>query len=566
MRRAVGLLILALMFIAAGRLALTGARTASVERGTAQKQGGGGPQLLGGPHQITITPIGPDQATLDRTKSELLKNSAVATRLKSARHRLVNFELIEPDPKASDKTEAPTQYRAQIFDYSNNKAYVATGNFKDARLQLTETQQQPNVSEEEFAEAVNLLTRDKQFGAALRTHRLEPYRPMPPLVALDQPVGKVERTITVGLMPADGQHGNEVVGVNLIRQTVVRYAGGAPPTSSATDTNCGLTDDTSQFPTGANLAGQYEVVISRNGVEFWRFTCVRPSASSGTNKSGIDLKNVKYRGKLVLKEAHAPILNVQYERNLCGPYRDWAYAESYFVANGTDVLGTNGSIRLCTDAPQTILDNGTDTGNFRGVAIWDREDVTLVSELEAGWYRYVSKWVFRDSGVIEPRFGFTATTDSCVCHNHVHHVYWRLDFDLNTDINNAVFESRNGVLSPINVEAMLQRVKDEDQSFVVRNLVSGESATIFPGPKDGNYDKYGKGDLWFLKYKSNEIDDNNGIGTAINIAPFVNGESLNSTDVVVWYAGHWVHDHFDIPPSDAEGPEILGPEIVLQGY
>ncbi|HKQ07447.1 MAG TPA: hypothetical protein VJ464_20150 [Blastocatellia bacterium] len=553
------------MLITAGRLALTVARTASPERGTAQKQGGGGPQLLGGPHQITITPIGPDQATIDRTKNDLLKNSAVTTRLKNTRYRLVNFELIEPDPKASDKTEAPTQYRAQFFDYSNNRAYVATGNVKDASLQLTETKQQPNVSEEEFADAVNLLTRDKQFGAALRTHKLEPYRPMPPLVALDEPVGKVERTITVGLMPADGKQGNEVVGVNLIRQTVVRYAGGAPPTSSATDSNCGLSS-AGQATTSSGTAGQYDVVISRNGQEFWRFTCIRPAASSGVNKSGIDLKNVKYRGKLVLKEAHAPILNVQYERNLCGPYRDWSYSESYFDAVGTDVPGTNGGIRICTAPPQTVLDNGTDNGTFRGIAIWDREDVTLVSELEAGWYRYVSKWVFRDSGVIEPRFGFTATTNSCVCHNHVHHVYWRLDFDLNTDINNAAFESRNGLLSPINVEAMLQRVKDEDQSFVVRNLVSGESATIFPGPKDGNYDKYGKGDLWFLKYKSDEIDDGNGIGTSINIAPFVNGESLNSTDLVVWYAGHWVHDHFDIPPSDAEGPEILGPEIVLQGY
>ncbi|MFL6276798.1 MAG: hypothetical protein ACJ74G_16550 [Blastocatellia bacterium] len=558
MRRALGLLVFAFILITAGRLALTVARTTSPKRATDQVQ-------AGGPHQITITSIGPDQATIDRTKNDLLKNSLVTTRLKSARHRIVNFEFIEPDPKASDKTEAPTQYRAQIFDYSNNKAYVAIGNFKDARLQLSETQQQPNVSEEEFAESVNLLSRDKQFGAALRNHQLEPYRPMPPLVALDQPVGKVERTLTVGLMPADGKHGNEVVGVNLIRQTVVRYAGGAPPTSSAADINCGVSSS-GQGTTSHGTAGQYDVIISRNGVEFWRFTCIRPSASSGTNASGIDLKNIKYRGKLVLKEAHAPILNVQYERNLCGPYRDWSYSEGYFDAVGTDVPGTNGGIRMCTAAPQTILENGTDTGSFKGVAIWDREDVTLVSELNAGWYRYISKWVFRDSGVIEPRFGFTATSNSCVCHNHVHHVYWRLDFDLNTDINNGVFESRKDVLKPIDTEAMVQRVQGEDQFFVVRNLISGESATIFPGPKDGNYDKYGKGDLWFLKYKSNEIDDGNGVGTSINIAPFVSGESLNSTDVVVWYAGHWVHDHFDIPPSDAEGPEILGPEIVLQGY
>ncbi|HEY9232215.1 MAG TPA: hypothetical protein VIS78_08710 [Blastocatellia bacterium] len=557
MRRALGLLIFALMLIVMGRLALTGART-SVERGTAQKQ-------AGGPHQITFTPIGPDQATIDRAKSDLLKNSALTARVKAARYRVVSFEFVEPDAKASDKTEAPTQYRAQVFDYTNNRAYVATGTFKDSRLQVSQTQQQPNASEEEFDEAVSLLTRDKQFGAALRNHLLEPYRPMPPLAAWDQPVGKIERTVTVGLMPVDGKRSNEVIGVNMIRQTVVRYAAGAPPTSSATDLNCGVSS-AGQGTTSRGTTGQYDVVISRNGVEFWRFTCIRPSASSGTSASGIELKNIKYKGKLVLKQAHAPILNVQYERNVCGPFRDWSYSEGYFVANGTDVPGTNSGIRLCTDTPQTILENATDTGNFKGVAIWDREDVTLVSELNAGWYRYISKWVFRDSGVIEPRFGFAATANSCVCHNHVHHVYWRLDFDINTDVNNAVYESRKGITKQIDTEAMVQRVKDEQQYFVVRNLVSGETATIYPGENDGNYDKYGKGDLWFLLYKSNEIDDGNGTGTSINITPWVSGESLNGVDVVVWYGGHWLHDHFDTPPSDAEGPEILGPEIVLQGY
>ena len=64
------------------------------------------------------------------------------------------------------------------------------------------------------------MSRDKQFAEAVRNHLLEPYRPMPPLVGQDQPVGSVERTITVGLMPTDGKDGNEVVGVNMIRQTV----------------------------------------------------------------------------------------------------------------------------------------------------------------------------------------------------------------------------------------------------------------------------------------------------------------------------------------------------------
>ena len=558
MRRALGLLIFALALTATGQFAFTVARSTNAEKSPPRTRAFDA-------HQITVTPLGPDQATIDKTKGDLLKNPALAARLKGTRYRLVAFDFIDADLKATDTTEAPTQYRAQVFDYTNNKAYVAIGSFRDNRLQVRETQQQPNTSEEEFNEAVSILSRDKQIGAALHNNLLQTYMPMPPLVAIDAPVNKAERTVTVGLMPPDGKTGNEIVGINMIRQTVVHYEGGAPPTANVGTQNCGP-NSAGQPTTSKGVAGQFDVVISRGGQEFWRFTCIRPSASSGVNASGIDLKNVKYRGKLVLKEAHAPILNVQYERNFCGPFRDWSYQENMFVANGTDVPGTNGGIRMCSSEPQTILENGTDTGNFKGVAIWDREDVTLLSELNAGWYRYASKWVFHDEGIIEPRFGFGATFNNCVCHNHIHHVYWRFDFDINTAADNVAYEAHSGNLKVIDTEAMVARLGD-GQYFLVRNAISNESVKIVAGPLDGFYDKFGKGDLWFLKYKASEIDDSGGSGSSINIAPFVNGESLNGTDLVVWYGGHWKHEHFDGPtPEHGDGPSYSGPDLILQGF
>lgn len=556
MRRALSLSIFALALAATGLVALTAPTSTNAEKSAS-------PARAIEPHQITVTPLGPDQATIDKSKIDLLRIPALAARLKGTRNRLVAFDFIEADLKASDKTEPPTQYRAQVFDYTNNKVYVAVGNFKDSKLQISETQQQPLPNDEEFDAAVSIVARDKRFADAIRNHLLEPYKPMPPLVGVEQAVGSVERTVTVGLMPPDGKSGNEVVGVNMIRQSVVRYEGGAPPTSNAVTLNCGV-PSAGQSTTSRGVAGQFEVVISRNGQEFWRFTCVRPSASSGTNASGIELLNVKYRGKMVLKKAHAPILNVQYERNFCGPFRDWSWQEGMFVANGTDVAP---GIRMCTDEPETVLDNGTDTGNFKGVAVWDREDVELVSEMNAGWYRYISKWVFHDDGIIEPRFGYGATANSCVCHNHYHHVYWRLDFDINTDINNEALEFNSGALKPISGEAMRPR-NSPSQFFLVRNTVTGEAAKIVANSLDGHYDKFGKGDVWFLKYKSTEIDDGGGSGSAINIDPFVNGEALNGTDLVVWYGAHWAHTNFDSGPlpEHGDGPHVHGPEIILIGY
>jgi hypothetical protein len=64
----------------------------------------------------------------------------------------------------------------------------------------------------------------------------------------------------------------------------------------------------------------------------------------------------------------------------------------------------------------------------------------VVSEMEAGWYRYVSEWRLHVNGTIAARFGFSAVSSSCVCIRHHHHAYWRLDFDIETAGNNRVME------------------------------------------------------------------------------------------------------------------------------
>src|SRR5436190_21256259 len=56
----------------------------------------------------------------------------------------------------------------------------------------------------------------------------------------------------------------------------------------------------------------------------WTFDWLGPDASSGVGhgRSGIELRQVKYKGKLVLYQAHVPVLNVLYEKPYypsCGP-------------------------------------------------------------------------------------------------------------------------------------------------------------------------------------------------------------------------------------------------------
>src|ERR1051325_341907 len=86
------------------------------------------------------------------------------------------------------------------------------------------------------------------------------------------------------------------------------------------------------------------------------------------NGTGIELRDVRYKGRLVLVRAHMPILNVKYDADACGPYRDWLDQEDCFHAIGTDV---SPGIRVCSQAPATLCESGSDAGNFNGVAIWD---------------------------------------------------------------------------------------------------------------------------------------------------------------------------------------------------
>jgi hypothetical protein len=519
----------------------------------------------GAPRVIKAVSWGPTEDDAEAAKINILKSASVRAKLKGARHRILSFELVDKPKKANgEMSDPPDSFRATLFDYTNNRAFIASGRFDSATVEIVETQTQPDVSPEEFQEAVALLTKDSKIGPSLTNRSVAPYEPMPPLMNDSVMVKNAERTITVGLQAKDGST-NEIVAVNLIRQTVSRFADSAPPAASAVPTMLCGPPSAGQGGTGRGT-GQALVTISRGDTEVWRFIVLRPSASSGTRASGVELRDVFYLGKKVLSRANAPILNVQYERNLCGPFRDWSYSEDSFDAVGTDLAP---GVRLCTQPPQTILDDGTDLGNFKGVAVWDsREDVQLVSEMNAGWYRYLSEWNLQDDGVIRARYGFAATANSCVCHIHFHHVYWRLDFDI-VGTDNQVSEDRNGSTRKLTAEETLPRIFGTRHRFIVRNSSGFEQAVIIPGEDDGNFDKYGRGDVWVLRNKfPSELDDGvnctAGCDTRIRLDPFINAETVASTDLVVWYGGHWTHDNEET--NSLSGHHVLGPNIVLEFY
>jgi hypothetical protein len=546
----------------------------------ATKRAKASPQAAdGGELKLKFEPRGPDQSALDELSRALLQAPAVQKHVARARKRLLSLELIDDDPetKTVRPPAAPDRIRATIYDYTNNQTIRAEGSLANRkRLAVEASGDQPLPTNEEFDEAVKILTEDKIFGPLLREQRLQPYHPMPPLVGVKRPDGRVERTLAVGLSAFEGQAGHEIVGVNLINREVTRFERGAPVTSMAGPQTCG--QPASNQPTAQRYtAGQVWVTVTQGGQVVWKFLVVRPSASSGTRGSGVELRFVDYRGKRVLYRAHVPILNVKYDNDACGPFRDWQYEEGMIQANGTNVAP---GFILCPTPATTILDNGSDAGNFLGVGIYVQgQEVVLVSEMEAGWYRYISQWRLHTNGTIRPRFGFSAVdTSSCVCNRHHHHVYWRFDFDIRTPGNNIVREFNDppiiGNSNWHTKQFEIKRPRDpaHKRKWRVENSQTGEAYDIIPGPNDGVATTspdapYPRGDVWILRYRSTELDDGvnctqpPGCTTEAGLDAFVNGESVNNQDVVIWYAGHVTHDVKTEPPG--EFGHICGPDLKL---
>jgi hypothetical protein len=523
----------------------------------------------GEPLELDVQPWGPTADDVARLSERLLAHSAVRELLGDAEHRLISLRLADPERK-SESPCPPDRFRATIYDYTNGRTLRVTGDLatldeaSPGAVEIEDVADEPLPSAEEFAAAVEVVRHDRELRVRLAAGDIQAYQPMPPLLSRELDDGRIDRAVTVALREQRGeQSSHRIYGVDLFgRHLEILDRFDFPPLEP-----CEPPPSAEGCPT-SGTAGQVTVTVTQGGQTVWRFVVVRPAASSGTNGSGIELRYVDYRGKRVLYRAHVPILNVEYVGGPggCGPtYRDWQDSEACFQASGTDV---SPGFRLCPSPAQTLLDSGVDSGNFRGVAIYVQgQDVVLVSELTAGWYRYISEWRLNTNGTIRPIFGFAATDNPCTCSTHIHHAYWRFDFDIRTAWNNNVEEFNDPPLfGSSNWHAKsyeIRRVRDPSRkrAWRVSNAATGEGYVLTPGIGDGTADAYGVGDLWVLRYDGAELDDGQGFTTdpalsRANLDKFKTpAQQVSNTDVLLWYAGHFRHDQ-----AHAAGHRV-GPEL-----
>lgn len=523
--------------------------------------------------------FGPTEGELEAARREM-EATVLRERLRGRKHRWLKFGTAPRSwSKRGDDDTAGFRFEGLVYDYVRHEAIEVSGAvdaLDQAKLRLSS--EPPHTRLTEFLEAVEIVQEKHELGPALATGQLRAYPPMPPFVLEPLGDGRSRRLITVGLFAVDnavtgstlsdvlGGALHQILSVDLATQEIDTVG----PQTAEAGSECGapLSDETCP-PTG--LTGQMDLTVTApDGTEIWRLLVVRPAESVGTNGSGVELREVHYRGRKLLFQAHVPILNVEYQGATpsCGPtFRDWLDQEACFQANGTDV---GPGFRFCDERPQTLIDSGSDSGNFRGVAVYfDGNDLLLVSELQAGWYRYMTEWRLLSDGTIQPRVGFSAVSNFCTCQFHIHHAYYRFDWDIEQFEPNRVEEFNVPPELPLNEEwtTLLfetSRFRDESRGrhWRISNVGTGRHYLLNPGASDGEADLYGGGDAWFLRYKASEIDDGQGFTSdpllsRERIDLFADGELLDGQDIISWYALHWSHDHKVHPEIGA----FLGPEL-----
>lgn len=498
---------------------------------------------------LELEPTGPDPASADGFAIALDRHPQVLEAAKGHRVRQLRFEVL-PAPETATAPEGwsplGSGFIAVYFDYDTNTAFSVTGDMDNpAPYAVAASPEKLPPTLDEFEAAKLLVLADPQIQADYAAGRVEIFHAMPGTIDRDDG----HRVVSVGMRPAGDTDRGEVLGVDLSAEAVLHLPGGGPPNTKVGGFVCNPPPFAGQAGPAHGTQGWARLRIMQGAQELWSLTIRRPSSSGAPNGSGVELYDVRYQGKRMINRAHLPILNVHYDGDVCGPYRDWQWQENPFLIGNTLRNVANGIV--VTDWAKTMRETRDDSGNFSGVAVyWDNihDQGVIISELEAGWYRYMPEFRLGRDGSLTMRWGFDAVQNWCTCQQHFHHSYWRVDWAIGAGDNRIeqTDDAANGVWTPVASEEKMFRDDAAGRRWRVRDVATGDSVLINPTPGEDAADAYGSGDVWVLANHGNELDDSATgpapLPTMANLDAFLTSENVLDTDLVMWWSGHFLHN------------------------
>jgi len=292
--------------------------------------------------------------------------------------------------------------------------------------------------------------------------------------------------------------------------------------------------------------GNYHQVAFAGWSVYWRL----PVASGG----GLEVWWADFQGHRVLWRGSQPFALVPYH-GLSPTYKDGLDARcggapftalkhttpnSWAQAPGPDAASVD------TDA---VVVKNEPADDFNPAKL------IISAKFQCGWYQYVHSWEFSSDGVITPRVamgGHLHPSKSGVA--HVHHMYFRIDLDIDGQFPRDVCEvfNHNNFNQPggdqwtvIATQGKQLHDPDKARKWRVRNTISKNDAGQFKGyeielPREAGRDQFSTGDIWVTIYRGDGFQQGENVGSNCTDKEletnYANGplHPANGDDIVLW--------------------------------
>ena len=288
------------------------------------------------------------------------------------------------------------------------------------------------------------------------------------------------------------------------------------------------------FSAGISTALASEGDIDWGG---WKFTY------STDTFAGLELTDVKFQDREILKKVSFPVMRVDYDNDVCGPYADILWTNAYVPIELSPPYESCNGDGFCA---RTFKQDGNDY-------------LEVGASAELGEYDIYQSYIFSPEGFFDSYVfsrGLQCETD------HRHHAHWMYDFDIDGRESDQVLKNSGDLQT-----SEFNDRKVSTSYWTIKDSETGLRVELNPGPYDGFTDEFSQWDVAVRKWNDGETD-NSTLGAKGDIGHNYNdSESIDREDIVFWYVTHL--DHKSLEGSTkwhSSGPrvQVIKPSPQLQ--
>ncbi|GKS57058.1 hypothetical protein YTPLAS18_05850 [Nitrospira sp.] len=262
--------------------------------------------------------------------------------------------------------------------------------------------------------------------------------------------------------------------------------------------------------------------------------------------TGLALRNVTFKDELVLGKASMPVLRVKYEKE-----QVWWNPFSWFGTRAETGRCGPFQDRISWSNIVPIEPCGGNKVCIRAHTIDGLKWIELGVYARIGEYHIYQAWLLSEDGEIHPVVNSRGL--SCVT-DHIHHPYWRLDFDVAGSGLDQVFVHNEGAADEgwgpgwhkYTNELNTFKNHASHRVWFVRDHATGHGVWVFPGygyeplKDDGVRDDFSNRDVSVRRARAEE-DVPWSFGARGDLAFDGDHEGIQEQDIVFWYVAHLPH-------------------------